>query len=305
MLTIVIRRPMHIPDGFLTPPVWLTLDVIAAPAVGAIARRVDIGSIENSSRIPLLGVMGAFVFAAQMINFPVALGTSSHLLGGTLLASVLGPAAAAVCMTSVLILQALMFQDGGVLALGANVFNMALAGVFVGYLPVWLWGRRPFALFLGGTLSVVTSGLLAVSELALSDIAISGQPLYAALGLFLVSGLLEGAITVAAFRAIERLSPGTLPNKVPSVSFRARAAIAVSALALVTAGVWIASGLPDGLQHLAAQIGLQETLAWTRAPFAGYELSIGPEWLAQPAAGMIGIVCAFFIGTIGGKRRRG
>lgn len=294
MLTIVVRRSMHIPDGFLTPPVWLTLDAIAAPAVGWAARRVDVASNDAHSRIPLLGVMGAFVFAAQMINFPVALGTSSHLLGGTMLASVLGPAAAAVVMTSVLILQALMFQDGGVLALGANVFNMALMGLLAGYLPIWLWGRKPLALFLGGSFSVLVSGGLALSELALSGVAISGKPLYAALGLFLASGLLEGAITVAAFRAISRLSPST-PPEAPAVSAPARMAVAATALSLVTGGIWFASAAPDGLQHLAAQIGLRETPAWTHAPFAGYGM--------KPAAGMVGIVCAFAIGAISGKRR--
>ena len=83
----------------------------------------------------MLGVMGAFVFAAQMINFPVGVGTSGHLLGGALLAQTLGPSAAAVTMTAILAIQALVFQDGGVLALGANVFNMALVGVLAGYLP--------------------------------------------------------------------------------------------------------------------------------------------------------------------------
>src|SRR5579862_6598248 len=124
---------MHIPDNFLSPPVWATLDVVSAAGFGVIARHA--GRHMEDSRIPLLGVMGAFVFAAQMINFPVGLGTSAHLLGGTLLAIALGPAPAALVMTAILVLQALIFQDGGVLALGANVFNMALAGVAAGHLP--------------------------------------------------------------------------------------------------------------------------------------------------------------------------
>src|SRR4029077_16067991 len=112
---------MHIPDGFLSMPVWGTLDVVSAPAVAWVARRAQ--RDRKDHRIPLLGVMGAFVFAAQMINFPVGPGTSGHLVGGALLAIVLGPAAAALVMTAILVLQALVFQDGGVLALGANVFN--------------------------------------------------------------------------------------------------------------------------------------------------------------------------------------
>src|SRR3954452_10923055 len=124
---------MHIPDGFLSTPVWASLDLAAAPAAVLIARRARIGV--DDGQAPLLGVMGAFVFAAQMINFPVGLGTSSHLVGGALLACLLGPGAAALVMTAILAIQAVVFQDGGILALGANLMNMAVAGVLAGYLP--------------------------------------------------------------------------------------------------------------------------------------------------------------------------
>ena len=115
---------VHIPDGFLATPVWATLDAVAAPTVVYVARRAQRGFEE--SQAPLLGVMGAFVFAAQMINFPVGVGTSGHLVGGALLAYTLGPAAAAVVMTAILAIQALVFQDGGLLALGPNIVNMAV-----------------------------------------------------------------------------------------------------------------------------------------------------------------------------------
>src|SRR6195256_4716277 len=115
---------MHIPDNFLSTPVWASLDAISIPAVVMMSRRA--GRELDESRIPLLGVMGAFVFAAQMINFPVGIGTSGHLVGGALLAITLGPAAAALVMTAIIAIQAFIFQDGGVLALGANVFNMAI-----------------------------------------------------------------------------------------------------------------------------------------------------------------------------------
>src|SRR5262245_62455551 len=121
---------MHIPDGFLATPVWAALDVAAAPAVGYLARRAQRGL--EPAKVPLLGVMGAFVCAAQMINFPVGLGTSGHLVGGSLLAIVLGPAPATVVMSAILCLQAFVFQDGGIVVLGANVFNMAVAGVLAG-----------------------------------------------------------------------------------------------------------------------------------------------------------------------------
>src|SRR5437016_1982259 len=131
---------MHIPDGFLRPPVWATLDAVALPAVGVLARRAQ--RDPDTSRIPLLGVMGAFVFAAQMINFPVGLGTSGHLVGGALLAILLGPAPAAIVLTAILVIQAFVFQDGGILALGANICNMAIAGVAAGYLPYRFWATQ-------------------------------------------------------------------------------------------------------------------------------------------------------------------
>src|ERR1017187_4320841 len=123
---------MHIPDGFLSPPVWAAFDVLSVPAVGLMARGAR--RHMEDRKIPLLGVMGAFVFAAQMINFPVGLGTSGHLVGGTLLAITLGPAAAAIVMTAIVALQAFIFQDGGIVTLGANVINMAVIGVLAGYL---------------------------------------------------------------------------------------------------------------------------------------------------------------------------
>src|SRR5690349_22376967 len=129
---------MHIPDNFLSVPVWASLDAVSAPVVGLMVRRA--GRELEDTRIPLLGVMGAFVFAAQMINFPVGAGTSGHLVGGALLACTLGVAPAVLVMTTILAIQAFVFQDGGVLSLGANVFNMAVAGVLAGYWPFQLWG---------------------------------------------------------------------------------------------------------------------------------------------------------------------
>jgi len=287
---------MHIPDGFLTPPVWLTLDAISIPAIGWVAHRAgktDPLPSADSGRIPLLGVMGAFVFAAQMINFPVGLGASGHLLGGSLLAIVLGPAAAALILTAVLILQALLFQDGGVLVLGANVFNMALAGVVAGYLPTRLWGRGTLPVFLGGAFSVFISAALVLAQLGLSGVAITGRALYVAVTLFTITALLEGAITVAAIRAIERLSPQSLPSPT-NVSFPARAAFATVTLLLVTGGTWIASAAPDGLQHLAANIGLEAQQVWSFSPLAD---------LAQPLSGLVGLACIYTVCVLGGKRR--
>ncbi len=200
---------MHIPDGFLSTPVWVSLDVAAAPVIGYFVRRTQ--ARFDEARVPLLGVMGAFVFAAQMINFPVGAGTSGHLVGGALLALTLGPWAATVVMTAILVVQDLVFQDGGITALGANILNMALAGVWLGYWPVKLIGgaaaRQRAAVFLGGWLSVFGAALLATVELSLSHVA-PNRPLFASmLGIHAVTGFIEGVITVAVLEAVARLSP--------------------------------------------------------------------------------------------------
>jgi cobalt/nickel transport system permease protein len=246
---------MHIPDGFLSPPVWATLDVAAVPAVAWAARQAQTDlecSAESSDarRIPLLGVMGAFVFAAQMINFPVGLGTSGHLVGGALLAIALGPATAATVMTAVLILQAFILQDGGIMALGANILNMAIAGVLAGYLPYRLWGRgrtRQAAIFLGGFVSVALSATLALSELIASGVPMPRRLVLISSFLFLANGLIEGAITVAAVRAIERLNPGWVRATEP-LRPRSVMVVAIGAAVLVGLGAAIASTAPDALE---------------------------------------------------------
>src|SRR5271157_2966654 len=125
---------MHIPDGFLDLKTAAATGVLSAAALGVSLRRLN-GSLPRRN-VPLMGLAGAFVFAAQMVNFPVAGGTSGHLIGGVLVAALLGPAAALVVLTTVLIVQCFLFADGGVLALGANIFNMGIVGGVGGY---WIY----------------------------------------------------------------------------------------------------------------------------------------------------------------------
>src|SRR3984957_2569561 len=121
---------MHIPDGLLSTPVSLACAGLSVVAVGAATARSRFAS--ESRHVALMGMAAAFVFAAQLLNFPVAGGTSGHLIGGVLAAVLLGPSAAVVAMTAVLILQCLVFGDGGLMALGANVLNMAVIQPLVG-----------------------------------------------------------------------------------------------------------------------------------------------------------------------------
>jgi len=252
---------MHIPDNFLSTPVWVALDAISIPAAGLMVRRA--GREMEDTRVPLMGVMGAFVFAAQMINFPVGAGTSGHLVGGALLACTLGPVAASVVMTAILAIQALVFQDGGVLALGANVLNMAVVGVLAGYLPYHLWGRgrgRRAAIFAGGALSVLASAVLALAELLISGVRMPGPALSVSLGLFVISALLEGAITMTVVSALEGIQPGFVRQPSTGRSF-AMTALGIAAVLLAAGGVVFASTSPDGIEQLAIQAGIHKPLA--------------------------------------------
>lgn len=284
---------MHIPDGILATPVWLGLDLAAVPAIGWIARkaRAELDPV----KIPLLGVMGAFVFAAQLINFPVGPGTSGHLLGGALLAYTLGPASASLVMTAILAIQALVFQDGGVLALGPNVVNMALVGVWVSSAIFRAWGGTRTAAFSGAALSVIASAVLAVVELLASGVSIPGPVLGLSMSLFVLSGLIEGAITLVALESIERLRPGAVRRTAPSG--RIITAIAVASLLIACIGVLFASSLPDGFESLAEKTGVAShgKLMFETA-FSDYEWkSVDSPWLKKAGAGIAGLAVVYLL----------
>ena len=249
----------------------------------------------DDARIPLLGVMGAFVFAAQMINFPVGIGTSGHLVGGALLACMLGAAPAALVMTAIIAIQAFVFQDGGVLALGANVFNMAIVGVLAGYLPIHLWGRTKFrkqAIFAGAFLSVMASASLALGELLISGIAMPRPVILISLALFAMSALIEGAITVAVVEAIEKLNPGLVQKTQPS-SGRAIVAVGAAALLLGGVGFLMASSAPDGIQQIGVQLGLAAKTGF-HAPLADYAVGyFESSWLRRASAGLAGLLLIY------------
>lgn len=269
---------MHIPDGFLTIPVWGTLDAIALPSIVLLARRAQRDF--DHHRIPLMGVMGAFVFAAQMINFPVGNGTSGHLVGGALLAFTLGPAAACIVMTAILATQALVFQDGGLLALGANVFNMAIAGVLAGYVPYALLRGRKAGVFLGGVLSLAVSAAFALTELMRSGVPMPRAVLGVSIGLFAISAVIEGAITLAVVRALERIQPGFLRHP---RGFQGRGAwvLATAAASLAAFGTLLASTAPDGIQRLAQSPGA----TWLGSP------------LARSIGGLFGLLIVYLVCT--------
>lgn len=282
---------MHIPDGFLKTEVWATFDLISVPTIGYLSHRAKGAGSER--QVPLLGVMGAFVFAAQMINFPVGLGTTGHLLGSTLLAITVGPVPAALVLAVILGIQALVFQDGGLLAWGANTFNMALCGVAAGYLPYYLLGSgklRSVSIFMGGLLSVVTGAVLALLMLKVSGAPLTATIFMGSLTMFVVTGILEGAITVTVVQAIERLNPAfvqTPGTNLPSL----KKLVLAAACVLVIVGILFASSLPDGLEKVAVSMGIEKH-KWVlvQAPLANYEMPVlGSSYLRKSTAGLIGI----------------
>jgi len=194
---------MHIPDGFLNAATAATTYVVSAGGVGYGVKEAN--RKLGDKHVPLMGVMGAFIFAAQMLNFTVVGGTSGHLIGGALAAILLGPWAGTLIMACVLIVQCLIFQDGGITALGANIFNMGLVACFVGYYlyraVTSLRGESKTARLVGGFVgawsSVFMASIACAVELALSGKFPLGVALPAMGGIHALIGIGEGLITTA------------------------------------------------------------------------------------------------------------
>jgi cobalt/nickel transport system permease protein len=256
---------LHIPDGFLTVPVAL-LGLLIAFLVVAYALR-QTGDLLGERQIPLLGIMAAFVFAAQSINFPVLGGTSGHLLGAALVAIVVGPWPAVLVMTVVVGLQGLLFQDGGLLAIGWNITNMAALAVLVGALVFGLVrrmlgsGRTSLiaATMVAAWISVLVSATATGVELAASD-----PGLFAAIpamaGIHAIIGVGEALITGAAVILISRARPAILNQDQKSGDVRAAYLFALGLIvvfAVATLSV-ISSTRPDGLERVALDFGFAE-----------------------------------------------
>jgi len=248
---------MHVPDGFLTNRIALCLDGLSVASLFYAARRMK---LEASARIiPIMGVLSAFVFVAQMLNFPLLGGTSGHLVGGALLGMLLGPIAGILTMATVIIAQALFLQDGGLVALGANIFNIGAVTSLSGYAVYRLFGapERPgkhlaFTGFLAGWISVVISAAACALELGLSGAVPLEVALPAMTGYHALIGIVEGALTAGVLSFFARVRPDLLKR-----DFRPRFAVAdgigtmiLVAVPLAILGLAGSSNLPDPLQAL-------------------------------------------------------
>ncbi|TAN47888.1 MAG: cobalamin biosynthesis protein CbiM [Rhodospirillales bacterium] len=296
---------MHMADALLSPAVGGGLWLATGTAIAVGSRRMK-ASLDHR-QVPLMGVMGALVFAVQMLNFTIpGTGSSGHFAGGLLLAVLLGPHAAFLTIASVIMVQALFFADGGLLALGANIFNMGFFACYLVYPFVFrplstAWEGRPFqrwaaflaaiiALQLGALGVVVETSLSGIAELPFATFLLAMQPIHLAIGVG------EGLITMAVIDLLTRVEPeiltrtkaervtGFLPGK------KALALLAV--LAVLAGGIfsWFASSQPDGLEWSIAKLtGQDKELAAPEGPIhqvaAGLQekLSFLPDYaFSQP-----------------------
>ncbi|MFN8373639.1 MAG: energy-coupling factor ABC transporter permease [Anaerolineae bacterium] len=296
---------MHVPDGFLSVPVsvvgWLLFGALLGYALRQTRKQL------GEQQIPLMGILAAFVFAAQMLNFPVAGGTSGHLLGATLVAIFLGPWAMVIVMTCVIGVQAVIFQDGGLLALGFNVVNMGIISGLVGY-SVYTWvtawiGRTPTSQLLGSGigawLGVTIASAAAALELGVSGTSPLNIALPAMVGVHMLIGIGEALITVAAVAFVRQTRPDLI-NQSAQVESKGSRWIAVGfVMALIlTLASPLADPNPDGLERIAEDHGFLDTAqapAYTLLP--DYTVPfIDNEILTTIAAGIVGVI---IVGGIG------
>ncbi|HVO41156.1 MAG TPA: energy-coupling factor ABC transporter permease [Aggregatilineales bacterium] len=306
---------MHIPDGFLNIPVaavgWALLIVLIAVALRQTRKQV------GERQIPLMGILAACVFAAQMLNFPVAGGTSGHLLGGMLVAVLLGPWATVLVMTCAIGVQGLLFQDGGLTALGFNVFNMGIISGFVGYAVYTgvckLMGQTPASQLagaaLGAWLGVVLSSVACSLELAASGTSQLSIALPAMVGVHMLIGVGEALITVAAVAFIRQTRPDLIDGsaKIASTGYGWIAAGLLIALALAFASP-LANRNPDGLDRVAQDQGFaQKEQAPLITILPNYTVPvIQNETLTTIAAGVLGVLAvagvAYGVARLAGRK---
>jgi cobalt/nickel transport system permease protein len=253
---------LHIPDGFLSILVSVLLWIVSVIAIAIALRKVN--QDIDESKVPLMGVLAAVIFAGQMLNFTVVGGTSGHLMGAAIATILLGPWAAVLVMTSVVSIQALIFQDGGLLVLGANIFNMALVGVAVSYFVYstirGLAGNRRWGIFAGGFaaawFSIMAAALATALELALSGTSPANIAIPAMAGIHALIGIGEGLITIGALGLVYAVRPNLLVAGGERSISKSAVWLAGLAIALVLAiAAPLASSNPDGLEWVAEQQG--------------------------------------------------
>lgn len=309
----MLLRPeaLHIPDGFLTPVVaavgWALAVLLILTALRQTQRQL------GERQVPLMGVLAAFIFAAQAINFPVAAGTSGHLMGGALAAIVLGPWAATLIMTAVIAVQGLLFQDGGLLVMGWNILNMGVFTAFSGYFVYRLVQRvagsggaaRMAGAFAGAWVSVEVGATATAVELAVSGTSPLSFALPAMAAVHALIGVGEGLITAGALASLTATRPEVVRSGEVAPGRRGAGFVLVGLLValLVAALSPLASPHPDGLEAVAQAQGFLSS--GRSAPYEilpGYLLpSIDDPATATLAAVGLGTLLVFVVAVIVGR----
>ncbi|MFJ6633896.1 energy-coupling factor ABC transporter permease [Streptomyces sp. NPDC091376] len=325
---------MHVPDGFIDVPVSAAAGVVAAGAVAVSLRGAQRELNERTA--PLAGLVAAFIFAVQMLNFPVAAGTSGHLLGGALAAILVGPYTGVLCVSVVLLLQGILFADGGLTALGVNITVMGVVTVVVAYglfralVRVLPKKRRSItvASFVAALVSVPAAAAAFTLIYAIggtTDVPI-GTVLSAMVGVHLLIGIGEALITMATVGAVLAVRPDLVygarglstplklrvggelvdarPDDAPAPAASPRPVwIAGLVTSLVLAGFvsFYASANPDGLEKVAADKGIDKKVedhAAADSPLADYGVAdIENARLSGGLAGVIGVGATALVGT--------
>ncbi len=303
-LSLLSPQPMHIPDGFLSVLVSIFFWIISVIVIGIALKKT--GQSLGEKRLPLMGVLAAAIFAGQMLNFTVVGGTSGHLLGAALATILVGPWAAVIVMTSVVSVQALLFQDGGLLALGANLFNMAVVGVFVSYavysILLRLFKKRKWGLVAAGFItawsSIFIASLSAALQIVLSGTSPANIAIPAMGAIHALIGIGEGLITTGALAFIYAARKDLLQIG-EETSKSSKGVILTGGLLTLLLAVLspLASSHPDGLEWVAEELGFLE-----KARDAIF--MIVPDYLlpgvknpaiATIAAGILGAVVVFAV----------
>lgn len=279
---------MHMADALVSPPVAAVAATAAAALIAVATHKVK--EIKRDDIVPLMGVMGAFVFAAQMINFSIpGTGSSGHVIGGILLAAVVGPWAAFLTLCSVIMIQCLVFADGGLLALGCNILNMAATSCLIGYplvyRPIVRDSRKAWRLMTGAIAASVVAleigalGVTAETELSGITALPAGVFLSFMLPIHLAIGAIEGIATGTVICFLDKYRPETLysnskeNNHQPYTANRSRTrnvliVFAVAALLLAGCFTWLASADPDGLEWSVGKVGGMMELSSATIPTA-------------------------------------
>ena len=306
---------MHIPDGFLSVQVSIVLWLVTILVIGYALKRVSADLGER--QVPIMGVLAAAIFAGQMLNFAIAGGTSGHLIGAAITTVLLGPWASMLVLTCVISIQAFLFQDGGLLVLGANIYNMAIVGVAVAYMvfrTVHKLARgKTWGLYAGGFMaawvSVEVAALGTALELSLSGISPANIAIPAMGGIHALIGVGEGLITVGALVFLNasrsdliRANSGTQPR-----GGLVWVAGLILALILAVASP-LASKHPDGLLSVASQYGFSSSAQNPLYKLIPHYLFPGVEnkALATILAAVLGTLIVFGVtfGVAYSRRRR-